>query len=98
MNKNVVMKPVHTFNLIPPFPAFLERLRELAYNLRWSWNHETISLFRCLDDDLLLVTGPNPVLMLGKINQIRLEQAASDLGLPMRASGSSTTKNTFANG
>lgn len=72
------MKPIHTFTVVPSLPPSLERLRELAYNLRWSWNHETISLFRRLDDDLWQATGHNPVLMLGKIDQIRLEEAASD--------------------
>ena len=39
------MKPVKTFIVTPSLPAALERLRDLAYNLRWSWNHETIDLF-----------------------------------------------------
>lgn len=72
------MKPVHTFTLIPSLPVPLERLRELAYNLRWSWNHDAIELFRRLDDRLWEETGHNPVLMLGKIDQSRLEAVAGD--------------------
>ena len=30
------MKPVRTFNVVPALPAALERLRALAYNLRWT--------------------------------------------------------------
>jgi starch phosphorylase len=72
------MKPVHTFTVIPKLPASLERLRDLAYNLRWSWNHETIELFRRLDSDLWEESGHNPVRMLGTLNQKRLEEAAAD--------------------
>ncbi len=72
------MKPVRTFSVIPALPASLERLRELAFNLRWAWHHETISLFRRLNSDLWESTGHNPVLMLGTIDQSQLESAASD--------------------
>jgi starch phosphorylase len=53
-------------------------LRELAFNLRWAWNHDTIELFRRLDSELWESTGHNPVLMLGTIDQQRLEGAAAD--------------------
>ncbi len=72
------MKPVHTFTVIPKLPESLERLRELAYNLRWSWNHDTIALFRRLDSDLWEISGHNPVKMLGILDQKRLEEAAGD--------------------
>ena len=72
------MKPVHVFNVIPSLPAALEGLRQLAYNLRWAWNHDTIELFRRLDSDLWESTGHNPVLMLGTIDQGQLEAAAKD--------------------
>src|SRR5271157_3000587 len=72
------MKPVHVFNVIPSLPAALEGLRQLAFNLRWAWNHDTIELFRRLDSDLWESTGHNPVLMLGTIEQAQLEAAAKD--------------------
>jgi starch phosphorylase len=58
----------------------LERLRELAHNLWWTWNHEAIELFRRLDRDLWETSGHNPVLMLGTIRQERLVQMAEDDG------------------
>jgi starch phosphorylase len=72
------MKPVHVFNVIPSLPPALEGLRQLAYNLRWAWNHGSIELFRRLDSDLWESTGHNPVLMLGTIDQAQLEAAAKD--------------------
>lgn len=72
------MKPVQTFMVVPKLPASLESIRDLVYNLRWSWDHETIELFRRLDDDLWESSGHNPVLMLGRIDQSRLQAAAGD--------------------
>ena len=72
------MKPVQVFHVIPSLPAPLEGLRQLAYNLRWAWDHDTIELFRRLDSDLWESTGHNPVLMLGSIDQAELEAAAKD--------------------
>jgi starch phosphorylase len=74
------MKPIRNFNVIPLIPARLERLRDLARNLRWTWDHDTIELFRRLDSDLWETTGRNPVLMLGTVDQSLLEAAATDEG------------------
>ena len=72
------MKPVRVFHVIPSLPEPLEPLREIAYNLRWSWDHDTIALFRRLDSDLWESSGHNPVYMLGNIDQMRLVAAAAD--------------------
>ena len=72
------MKPIRTFTIVPRLPAPLSRLRELALNLNWAWDHDTIELFRRLDSDLWETSGHNPVLMLGRIEQQRLEEAAAD--------------------
>jgi starch phosphorylase len=73
-------QPVHTFHVVPALPEPLERLRALAYNLRWSWDHETIALFRRLDSDLWEASGHNPVGLLGAIDQDKLAAAAVDEG------------------
>jgi starch phosphorylase len=80
LNEEENMRPSHTFRVIPSLPTRLERLRDLAFNLWWSWNHEAIELFRRLDRDLWESTGHNPVLILGTIRQERLEQVAEDDG------------------
>ena len=72
------MKPVRIFNVIPSLPEQLEPLREIAYNLRWAWDHDSIELFRRLDTDLWESSGHNPIQMLGSIDQMRLVAAASD--------------------
>jgi glycogen phosphorylase len=72
------MKPIHTFDVVPVLPKPIERLREVAYNLRWAWDHDAIELFRRLDSDLWEATGHNPVRLLGAIDQSLLEAAAQD--------------------
>ncbi len=74
------MRPSHTFRVIPSLPEKLEKLRVLAHNLWWCWNHEAIELFRRLDRDGWESSGHNPVLMLGTVRQERLEQVAEDDG------------------
>lgn len=73
-----MVKPVATITVVPNLPDRLKRLEELAYNLRWAWDHETTDLFRRLDRDLWEETGHNPVWMLGLLSQSRLEAAADD--------------------
>lgn len=72
------MPTVHAFHVVPALPASLDRLRALAFNIQWAWNHEAIELFRRLDRDLWEKTGHNPVLMLGTISQARLREVAQD--------------------
>ena len=72
------MKPVHTFSVVPSLPTALEPLRRIAYNLRWCWSNDSLELFRRLDRDLWEKTGHNPVLVLGTIDQSKLEAAARD--------------------
>lgn len=72
------MRPIETFIAVPSLPARLERLRELAYNLRWSWDHDTINLFRHIDRELWETSGHNPVLMLRTVKQERLDELAED--------------------
>jgi starch phosphorylase len=63
---------------VPSLPGPLEPLREIAYNLRWAWDHDTIELFRRLDAELWEASGHNPVRMLGMIEQEKLEAVAAD--------------------
>ena len=57
-------------------PPALEGLRELAFNLRWSWHAPTRALFEQLDPTLWERTRHNPVKLLREIADVRLEAAA----------------------
>ena len=72
------MKPIRTFSVVPSLPKSIEGLRKVALNLRWAWSHESVELFRRLDRELWETTGHNPVLLLGTIEQAKLEEAAQD--------------------
>ncbi len=71
---------VGTFNVVPSLPKALEPLREIVYNVYWSWNQDAIKLFRRMDRKLWEDSHHNPVVMLGKISQERLEELAKDDG------------------
>lgn len=73
-------KSYEAFRIRPFLPDELAPLTELAYNLHWSWHHETIDLFRRLDRDLWDQTYHNPVKMLGMVKQDKLAQAVQDGG------------------
>ncbi len=68
------------FNVIPNLPEELEPLREISYNLFWTWNQDAINLFRRLDREIWEETNHNPVKLLGKVSQERLQEAAQDYG------------------
>jgi len=72
------MPRVYSFHVSPSLPARLQCLNELSLNLRWSWHHPTIEMFRGIDPDLWEETGHNPRLMLGRISQRRLTELATD--------------------
>ena len=74
------MKAIHKYTVSPKLPGKLNPLLTLAYNLRWSWDHETIDLFRRLDTDLWEETNHSPIKMLGKIKQEKLLEALNDDG------------------
>ncbi len=71
---------IGTFNVSPSLPKNLEPLRELAFNLHWTWNQDSFELFRRLERELWETTNHNPVSMLGKINQDRLIEVSNDDG------------------
>ena len=73
-----MVQPVAKVRVAPKLPRQLKRLNELAYNLRWAWDHESIALFRRLDPDLWEETGHNPVWMFGRLSQDRLKAVVAD--------------------
>ncbi|PYL46800.1 MAG: hypothetical protein DMF32_11820 [Verrucomicrobia bacterium] len=72
------MPTFQTYNVTPILPATLEALRELSFNLWWTWEPTARRLFRELDPDLWDQTNHNPVRMLQLSRQSRLEELAQD--------------------
>lgn len=59
-------------------PDRLMRLKDIAYNLWWSWNSEAIDLFREIDLALWEKLGKNPVRFLQEVSQKKLEAKLND--------------------
>ncbi len=72
------LQPLQSFNVIPKLPPALEPLREIVYNLWWSWEPAARRLFRELDADLWERANHNPLRMLQLARQGRLEALARD--------------------
>ena len=72
------MESFLTFNVIPQLPESLEHLRELAYNMWWSWEPTARRLFRELDVELWERSNHNPVRVLQLCHQSRLIEIGND--------------------
>ncbi|MEY2526947.1 MAG: glycogen phosphorylase [Verrucomicrobiota bacterium] len=72
------MPTFQTYNVTPTLPAALEPLREMTFNLWWTWEPSARRLFRHLDPELWDRTNHNPVRMLQLSRQARLEEVSQD--------------------
>lgn len=72
------MRKLHHFAVTSRLPAALEPLRELAYNLHFAWSRDTRDLFARVDPDLWASTRENPVELLARVSQDRLDRLAKD--------------------
>jgi glycogen phosphorylase len=80
-----MVKFLGTFNVVPSLPENLEHLRELAYNIYWSWNPDAWELFRRIDRELWSETNHNPIMLLGSVSQERLIEISHDDGFLVQA-------------
>src|SRR5579884_3484594 len=60
-------------------PSRVERLKDLAYNLWWSWHPEARALFKEIDMAMWSTSHHNPVILLQR-SLPRLEQLTKDEG------------------
>lgn len=74
------MKFIGSFNVVPTLPENLEYLREISFNLYWTWDHDSFELFRRMDSELWEKLQHNPVKLLGTISQERLRELSKDDG------------------
>ncbi len=72
------MPTFQTYNVTPILPPALEPLRQMSFNLWWTWEPAARRLFRHLDPELWNRTNHNPVRMLQLSRQSRLEELAQD--------------------
>lgn len=73
-----VLKYARSFEVVAELPERLQALKDLAMNLRWSWDAETQQLFRETDPDLWEAVGHNPLELVNQISDDRLEKLLDD--------------------
>ncbi len=71
---------VKQFLVLPKLPERIAPLQEMAQNLWYSWNWDIVRLFIRLDPEIWEECSQNPVEMLSRLPQQRLEEAAADEG------------------
>ena len=59
-------------------PEKLARLKDIAYNLWWSWNSDAIDLYREIDLALWEKLGKNPVRFLREVSRKKLDSKLKD--------------------
>lgn len=69
---------LHSFAVAARLPAAIGRLRELAHNLWWSWHPECHPLFEQIDPDRWHESGHNPVMVIERADQLRLQALAEN--------------------
>jgi len=67
-----------SFVAVASLPERIQRLREFAYNLWWSWHPRALDLFASLNLRLWTEIGNNPVRMLESVSPEALEEAAEN--------------------
>jgi starch phosphorylase len=72
------MPTLRRYTVIPRLPSPLERLRELAYNLWWAWSPGARELFVRIDPDLWDEVHGNPIELLSRVDQKRIDELACD--------------------
>jgi starch phosphorylase len=72
------MMTLHRYEVQPRMPAELEPLVPLAKNLWWSWNERARDLFARIDPELYERVSENPIAMLFRAPQARLDALARD--------------------
>jgi glycogen phosphorylase len=72
------MPTLRRFTVVPRLPPSLEHLREIAHNLWWAWEPLARELFDRIDLDLWEEVHGNPIELLSRIGQQRLDELASD--------------------
>ena len=78
------MKPLYRLNVIPSLPEQLVPLWDLAYNLWWSWNKETIRTLYQLDPAAWVDNERDPLRFLASLDPAQLEALVADKQLSGR--------------
>jgi glycogen phosphorylase len=71
------MKTIQKFRVRATLPDRLTPLIEIAHNLWWTWNPDAVSLFERVGQQLWSESHHNPIALLSRIDQERLNELAA---------------------
>ncbi|MDR2405880.1 MAG: alpha-glucan family phosphorylase [Deltaproteobacteria bacterium] len=74
------MKPKQEFKVVPRFPERLLPLKRMAYNVLFSWDSEIRDIFQRVDPKLWTESDHNPVRLMSRVKQSRLDELNNDSG------------------
>src|SRR5262249_54035061 len=72
------MPTLRHFTVVPRLPASLQRLRDISYNLWWAWAPVAGELFTRIDPHLWENVHGNPIELLARVEQSRLDELSND--------------------
>jgi len=72
------MQALRVFSVVPKLPPRLEVLWDIAYNLWFSWNDDLTNIFTSIDHGLWTECDQNPIKLLNRLPQRRIEELARD--------------------
>jgi len=72
------LKFAHSFEVVSDLPEALRPLKELAFNFRWTWHHDTQRLFRDADKLLWEEVGHNPMALINRLTPERKMRLCDD--------------------
>ena len=78
LTKVTRVKALRRFTVRLALPTALAPLAELVMNLRWSWHHPSLDLFRSIHPEAWEAVGHDPVRLLGEVSPERLGELAAD--------------------
>ncbi|MFH1223751.1 MAG: alpha-glucan family phosphorylase [Pseudomonadota bacterium] len=71
-------KNIRKFSVVPKLPEKIKPLEDIVNNLWWSWDHDAAALMLRIDRDLWETEDNNPLKVLCKVSQKRLEDLSND--------------------
>jgi len=72
------MQALRVFSVVPKLPPRLEVLWDIAHNLWFSWNNELTNIFTSIDHSLWVACEQNPIELLNRLPQRRIEELSRD--------------------
>ena len=96
-NIRLTMRAIRRFNVRTVLPQPLLGLGELAGNLRWSWDSETLEIFRAIDPAIFESVNGDPMRVLSDVPSSRLNELAANTSFVNRVEAARASLHNYLN-